>query len=102
MSSAMLPPNRTVTSTTSRDAMELHLAQADLAVELLDVGVGPRPVDAPPLERHILDLGLGLAGGFLDRFRLGQAGQRRRPRRSPTIERITNGQLSMTSAIRSA
>jgi hypothetical protein len=55
--------------------MELRLAQADLPVQLDQVVLGPGPVDATPLERHVGDLLGRLARRLFDRLRLGQAAQ---------------------------
>src|SRR5664279_5319600 len=76
-SSATLPPKRTVTPWTSSRAMERHLLDADRPVELLEVGLGPRPLDAPPLQRHVEHL-LEVTGGFLDGLGLEQPGHDRR------------------------
>ena len=103
VSSATLPPNRTVTSRTSSDAMELRLAQADLAVELLEVRRAStagrcRATRAGRPPARLADSPAASSTAFGS----GEAGRDVRRRRRRRSSRITNGQLSMTSASRSA
>src|SRR5262249_4346907 len=72
-SSATCPPKRTVTPRHSRSAISVHLREAELAVELLDVFGGEGTVDADPLERHVGELD---AGRFFD-LGIGRCGPRR-------------------------
>src|SRR5262245_25081335 len=58
-SSAVLPPNRTVTPRTSssalRDIVKIHLVHTECAVDLAKLLVVPGFGDAEPFERHALD-----------------------------------------------
>src|SRR5690349_4846812 len=54
-STATWPPKRTVTSSTSSSAMQLHLAHVQHGVERAHVFGGERTGDADPLERRVVD-----------------------------------------------
>src|SRR3954468_971836 len=51
-STATLPPKRTMTSSTSSCAIQLHIAHAERGVDLANVLGSERTGDADPLERH--------------------------------------------------